>query len=65
MASIFKITIKRGQTSADCTVAAGDNLTGEDAMNVNFDVDKMSQREALVLLDEVKKQIIQANWPQL
>lgn len=65
MASIFKLTIKRGQTSADVTVAAGDNLTGEDAVALNFDVTGMTQREAIVLLDELKKQILQAPWPQL
>ena len=57
-----KLTIKRGQTSINVTSAAGSTISGSDAIELNMDFTGMTQREACVLLDELKKYIIETNF---
>lgn len=64
MATQVKLTIKRGQTSDNVTQASGTTISGSDAMELNIDVTDMNQREVCVLLDELKKTIIDGNWPR-
>lgn len=64
MATQVKLTIKRGQTSDNVTQASGTTISGSDAMELNIDVTNMNQREVCVLLDELKKSIIDGNWPR-
>jgi hypothetical protein len=61
-----KLTIKRGaQAPKDITVAAGTVIAGSDAIEVNIDQTKMTKGEAVILLDQVKAQILRSKWPQL
>ena len=63
MATQVKLTIKRGQTSNDVTSGAGDVIAGSDALALNMDLTNMSQREALVLIEELRKYIIDSAFP--
>ncbi|MEA3053557.1 MAG: hypothetical protein QOG72_2460 [Sphingomonadales bacterium] len=63
--STFKLTIKRGQRAQDVVVAAGSAISGSDALFVNVDFTVLPKGEALILLDEIKKQIHEHPWPQL
>ncbi|HEV2747615.1 MAG TPA: hypothetical protein VGW34_09995 [Allosphingosinicella sp.] len=60
----FKLRIKRGQRAQDVAVVAGSAITGNDGIEVNFDVTTMPKGEALILLDEIRKQIIEHGFPQ-
>lgn len=63
MATQWKLTIKQGQTSQDVTQGAGTTISGSNALELNIDQDGMTQREVVVLIDELKKKVIESNWP--
>lgn len=64
MATQVKLTIKLGQTAAQVTQGAGTTISGSDAMELNIDVDKMNLRQAIVMLEELEKAIIEGLWPR-
>lgn len=56
-----KLTIKRGQTSVDVVVAAGSAISSE-TIELGMDLTSTSQREFLVLIDELKKAVIDSDF---
>jgi hypothetical protein len=60
----FKLSIKRGQKAQDVVRSAGTAIAGSDAIELNIDYTNMSKLDLLVLLGEIKKQLIGKGFPQ-
>lgn len=60
----FKLTIKAGQKAQDVVKAAGSEISGNDAIEVNIDAVEMSKADVLIALDHVKQQIHEHGFPQ-
>lgn len=59
----WKLTINRGQTSQDATQGASAGVGSSDAIAIEIDVTNMTQREAVVLIDELKKRVLDSAFP--
>jgi len=60
----FKLSIKRGQKAPDVVRSNGTSISGSDAIEVNVDATNMNKGELVVLLDQVKRQILEHGFPQ-
>lgn len=60
-----KLTIRRGKRSKDVTVAAGTAIIGSDAIEINIDQTTMAKKDAIDLLDEARRYILEHAWPTL
>lgn len=64
MAAQFKLSIKRGQHAQDVVRAAGTSISGSDAIELNIDYTNMSKLDLLVMLGEMRRQIMTKGFPQ-
>lgn len=64
MAAQFKLSIKRGQRAQDVVRAAGTSISGSDAIELNIDYTNMSKLDLLVMLGEMRRQILSKGFPQ-
>lgn len=62
--SQFKYVAARGQLAKDFAPQAGSAI-GTDQISVAFDTTNMTKRDALELLDQVKRNIQQGKFPPL
>lgn len=60
----FKLSIKRGQKAPDVVRAAGAVIAGSDAIELNIDYTNMNRIDLLIMLGELRKQIITKGFPQ-
>jgi hypothetical protein len=64
MAAQFKLSIKRGQRAQDVVRSAGTTISGSDAIELNIDLTNMTKLDLVVMLGEMKKQILTKGFPQ-
>jgi hypothetical protein len=64
MAAQFKLTVKRGQKAQDVVRSAGTAIAGSDAIELNIDYTNMTKLDLIILLGEIKKQLIGKGFPQ-
>lgn len=60
----MKLTIKRGQKAPDVVKSAGTSISGSDAIEVNIDATNMNKGEAIILLEQVIRQLHEHGFPQ-
>jgi hypothetical protein len=60
----FKLTLKRGQQKENVVRSNGTSISGSDAVELNVDATAMSRGELVIMLDELKQQILQKGFPQ-
>lgn len=60
----FKLTLVRGADAPAVVKSAGSAIAGSDAVEVNFDVTNMNKGEAVVLLDEIRRHLLEHGFPQ-
>jgi hypothetical protein len=61
----WKLALNLGQTVENSTRATGTAISGNDGIELNIDQTKMSKRECIVLIDELKQRVLQAAWPEV
>lgn len=61
----WKLSLNLGQTVQNVVRAAGTAIAGNDGIELNIDQTKMSKRECIVLIDEVRERVLQSNWPEV
>lgn len=60
----FKLSLKRGQRAQDVVRAAGSAIAGSDAVELNIDYTNMTKLDLLVILGQIRQQIINKGFPQ-
>jgi hypothetical protein len=59
----IKLTLARGKTSKDVVLAAGDAISGGNKIALNVDVETITRREALDMIEGIRRWIIEHPWP--
>lgn len=63
MAFQTELTIALGRKAQDIAEEEGTG-SGADAITVNIDADKMTKGDAVELLGEIQRQILEGPWPR-
>lgn len=59
----FKITKTLGAPVSAVDFVAGDDVTGDEKVVLNFDITDMTKGEAMDAIDELKAKVASMDWP--
>lgn len=65
MPTQVKFTIARGKTVKDVVVAAGTEIAGSDAIELNMDITSMTEVEAYAMIEALEAAFVNAKYPAL
>ena len=65
MATQVKFSISLGQSVNDVVVSSGTTISGGDAIELNMDIDKMTEAQAYAMIEALEAAFVNAKYPAL